>query len=83
LAVKFFSRSERPPILQDWLMAGLHAGLSPVEWAQESAPISRRWARPHAIGAKATNGPANGASRTLDISDFLGRNLWGGRSYPL
>jgi hypothetical protein len=56
-------------------MAGLHAGLSPAEWAQESAPISRRWTGLHAIGAKARNGRANGASRTLDISDFSDETL--------
>ena len=68
--MKFFSRSERAPILQDWLIAGLHAGLRPVEWAQESARISGCRAWLNVVDAKATNGRANGASRTLDISDF-------------
>jgi hypothetical protein len=48
----------------------IHAGLRPVEWAQESARIygGRPWL--NVVDAKATNGRANGASRTLDISDF-------------
>jgi hypothetical protein len=64
-------------------MAGLHAGLSPVEWAQESAPISRRWTGLHAIGAKARNGRANGShARHLRL---LRRNLMGrsGDSFAL
>jgi hypothetical protein len=40
-----------------------------VEWAQESARISGCRAWLNVVDAKATNGQANGASRTLDISD--------------
>jgi hypothetical protein len=76
-AVRFFSRSERAPILQDWLVAGMNTGLSPIEWEladlemrQDPTRFSGRRAWLHVVNAKATNGRAYCISRTLDISDF-------------
>jgi hypothetical protein len=76
-AVTMFSRSERAPILQDWLIAGIHTGLRPIEWAladlevrQDPTRFTGRRAWLHVVNAKATNGRANGTTRTLDISGF-------------
>ena len=68
-----FSRSQMVPCLQDWMVAGIHSGLQPSEWAtailetrQDPNHMQPRRAWLHVVNAKATHG----AHRTLDISDF-------------
>ncbi|MBB4376222.1 hypothetical protein SAMN05216573_11363 [Bradyrhizobium sp. Rc3b] len=68
------SRSPAQAWLRDWLRAGIHTGLRPVEWSlttferrpDRRFPNGRVWL--HVVSAKATDGRAT--HRTLDLSNF-------------
>ena len=72
-SLPLFSRSQTVPPLQDWMVAGIHTGLQPSEWASAfletwqdpQQPQERRvWL--HIVNAKA----AHSTHRTIDISNF-------------
>ncbi|WP_157083581.1 hypothetical protein [Bradyrhizobium manausense] len=68
------SRSQAQAWLRDWLLAGIHTGLRPVEWSlttferrpDRQFPNGRVWL--HMVSAKAADGRAT--HRTLDLSNF-------------
>jgi hypothetical protein len=74
-SLRVLSRSQSVEYLIDWLDAGIHTGLRPVEWSMTSLerrsdsrlPNGERiWL--HVINAKAADG--RGTHRTLDLSNF-------------
>jgi hypothetical protein len=72
--LRHFSTSKYAPILADWMVAGLATGIRPKEWMATSLEIveedgsEERSVWLYVLNAKATNGRANGAVRTLDLS---------------
>ena len=69
------SRSQAVPWLREWLLAGIHTGLQPSEWAAAVLEVRadpkmprRRRAWLHVLNAKAPGTDA--VQRTLDISNF-------------
>ena len=71
------SRSDAVPWLQDWMIAGISAGLRPSEWAltdlevrKDDSRASGRQARLYVMRPSATDVGQTIIQRTLDISDF-------------
>ncbi|MDW9481878.1 hypothetical protein GOB57_24835 [Sinorhizobium meliloti] len=74
--LRFLSSSKYGHTLADWLVAGLATGLRPGEWMATSLEISEdreaprgRYVWLYVLNSKNTNGRANGAVRTIDLSN--------------
>jgi hypothetical protein len=71
--LRYFSKSAHATALIDCLIASVNTGLRPIEWRathyeEKTLPDGSVMTWLHVLNAKATNGRANGAVRTLDIS---------------
>lgn len=73
--LRFLSSSKYGHTLADWLVAGLATGLRPGEWMATSFETSEdpqaprgRYVWLYVLNSKNTNGRANGAVRTIDLS---------------
>lgn len=80
--LRTFNRSRLGPVLADWLRVGILTGLRPGEWRATDLEIRDDTATPYGrrvylyvLNAKATNGRATGAVRTLDLSAFSNDDL--------
>lgn len=76
--IRMLTRSDAVPWIIDWLSAGIHTGLSPLEWATADLEVLDDPSRPrgrrallYVINAKASHAIGGICiQRTLDISSF-------------
>jgi hypothetical protein len=80
--LKFVTRSKHADSLVDWMMAGVSTGLRPIEWQATDLEIKDNPNTPYGrevylyvVNAKSTNGRANGAHRTIDLTGFTDETL--------
>lgn len=80
--LRYVSRSKHAESLIDWMIAGVSTGLRPIEWQATDLEIRDNPDTPfgrevylYVVNAKATNGRANGAHRTIDLSGFTDETL--------
>jgi hypothetical protein len=72
-----FSRSKARPWLIDWMLASIHTGLWPWEWAATDLEVISDFSRPqgrlvllHVLNTNSNAARAKPVQRTLDISNF-------------
>lgn len=80
--LRYVNRSKHADSLVDWMIAGVSTGLRPIEWQATDLEIRDNPDTPYGrevylyvVNAKATNGRANGAHRTIDLTGFTDETL--------
>lgn len=80
--LRFLSASRYGQVLADWLVAGVATGLRPAEWMATSLEVVEdkeapggRYVWLYVLNAKHTNNRANGAVRTIDLSETRDETL--------
>lgn len=80
--LRYVNRSKHADSLIDWMIAGVSTGLRPIEWQATDLEIKDNPNTPfgrevylYVVNAKSTNGRANGAHRTIDLTHFTDETL--------